>query len=461
MAARGGLRTFFIIWAGQLLSLVGSGMTSFALGVWVFQRTGSATQFAVIALAATLPAVLVSPVAGALVDRWDRRRVMILADTFAALATLVVAALLWAGRLEVWHILIVAALGSTFGAFQGPAYLASVTLLVPKEHFGRASGLAQMARAAAHVLSPLGAGVLMVAIGVHGVILIDFATFLFAVGTLLAVRIPRPAVSEAGAAARGSIWSESAEGWRYIRVRAGLLGMLVLFAALNFILGMVNALSVPMLLSFTSPERLGVIVSVSGVGMLVGSAVMGAWGGPRRQIHGVLGFMAVVGLALALVGLRPSEPLVAAALFGALLCVPVVNGSSQAIWQRKVAPDLQGRVFATRGMFAMAAMPLAYLLSGPLADHVFIPLLDEGGRLAPTALGRLLGTGPGRGIGLMFVLAGLLVVAVSLGAYLYRPLRRVESELPDAVGDGESPAAAAPAGDDGPATAAGAESAAL
>jgi len=106
-------------------------------------------------------------------------------------------------------------------------------------------------------------------------------------------------------------------------------------------------------------------------------------------------------------------------------------------------------------------MPLAYLLSGPLADHVFIPLLDEGGRLAPTALGRLLGTGPGRGIGLMFVLAGLLVVAVSLGAYLYRPLRRVESELPDAVGDGESPAAAAPAGDDGPATAAGAESAAL
>ncbi len=439
MLRQSGMRGFFVIWAGQALSMLGSGLSGFALGVWVYQKTGSATQFAMIALAATLPAVLVSPLAGVLVDRWDRRRVMILSDLGAALGTAALALLYWRGALALWHILVASALGASLGAFQGPAWQASVTLLVPRAHYARASGLAQMAQAAASILAPLLAGVLMLAIGVTGVLLIDLASFLVAMASLLAVRIPRPAADAAGSA-RPGFWREARAGWAAIAERRGLRDMLLLFAALNFLLGMVNALAVPMLLSFTDAARLGGTLSVAGLGMLAGSLLLSIWGGPRRKIHGVLGFLILLGLGVALVGLRPSTALVTAGFFLVMFCAPIVNGSSQVIWQRKVPAGLQGRVFATRGMVAMAAAPLAYLISGPLADRLFVPLLLEGGALAGK-LGHLLGTGPGRGIGLMFLLSGLFTSLISALAYLNRSLRHVETDLPDV----ELPATAAPA----------------
>ncbi|MCP4550024.1 MAG: MFS transporter [bacterium] len=427
---RSGMKTFFIIWAGQLLSMLGSGMTGFAIGIWIFKRTGSATQFAMVALAATLPAVLISPLAGALVDRWDRRTVMIVSDIAAACTTLVLAALLWVDCLQLWHILAMTALGSCFGSFQGPAYQASVTMLVPKEHFGRASGLAQMARALGNILSPLLAGALIMFIGLRGIIIIDFATFLFALGTLLAVRIPSPPVSEDAKKLAGSIWRESFQGWTYIRERSGLLAMLILFAMLNFILGMVSALNVPMMLSFTTEARMGAIISMASVGMLIGSIVMSAWGGSQRRVPGIMVNLFFVGLGVAVVGLRAHGMFVIAGYFLAMFCVPLAGGCAQVIWQNKVPADIQGRVFATRGMVSMAMMPVAYLISGPLADRVFTPMLLEGGRLADS-VGRVIGVGPGRGIGFMFVLAGLLVSFTVVIAYLNPRLRNVEDELPD------------------------------
>ncbi len=429
-----GMRTFFIIWSGQLLSLLGSGLTGFALGVWVFQRSGSATQFAMIALAGTLPAILISPVAGVIVDRWDRRKVLILSDSGAALMTLLLALLFWREQLDLWHILVATSLSSLMGAFQGPAYMASVTLLVPKSQLGRASGMAQVARAMSYLLAPLLGGLLMVTIGVGAVMLIDFATFLFALGTLLVVRIPNPDFAEKESGKRGSFLRDARAGWTFIHERAGLLWMLILFAALNFILGMVNALTPPMLLAFTTPEKLGGILSLSGIGMLLGSLAMSVWGGPRRRINGTLGFLLLIGIGIGLVGLRPTEWIVALGFFIAMAAAPIVNGCSQAIWQSKVPPGLQGRVFATRGMVSMAAMPLAYLLSGPLADRVFEPMLRADGSLAASA-GAWVGVGPGRGIGLMFVIAGVLVTFVTLIGWLSPHLRKVEDELPDAIDD--------------------------
>jgi len=189
------VRVFALVWFGQLISITGSGLTEFGLSVWVFQRTGSTTQFALTFLAFTLPRILLSPLAGTLVDRWDRRRAMLLSDTGAALTTLAIALLLIAGRLEVWHIYIATAISSSLSAFQRPAYKATITLLVPKEHYGRASGMVSLARSIPSLVSPALAGFLIVAIGLEGVILIDFATFLFAVFTLLLVRFPRPEIS--------------------------------------------------------------------------------------------------------------------------------------------------------------------------------------------------------------------------------------------------------------------------
>ena len=427
-----GFRTFLLIWFGQLISLTGSGLTGFALGVWVYQRTGSVTQFALISLSTALPGIVFSPIAGALVDRWDRRIAMLLSDSGAGLCTLILALLFLSGRLEVWHIYIAMAISSSFSAFQWPAYSAATTLLVPKEHLGRASGMVQLGEAAAQLASPAMAGVLMGVISVPGVMLVDFVTFLFAVFTLLVVRVPRPEITLEGQASRGSLLAEAGFGWTYISARPGLLGLLLFFAMTNFATGFVQVLYTPLVLSFTTAAVLGVLLSTGGVGFLVGSLMMSVWGGPKRRIYGIFGAQLLMGAVLFLAGFPPQAWILGVAAFLFFFSLPITNGCSQAIWQIKTAPDVQGRVFAVRRMIAWASLPLSYLLAGPLADQIFEPLLFESGPLAGS-LGQIIGVGDGRGTALLFILSGCIILLATLAAYLYLPLRRVEAELPDIV----------------------------
>jgi DHA3 family macrolide efflux protein-like MFS transporter len=426
------VNTFLTIWLGQVISLVGSGLTGFALGVWVFEQTGSATQFALIGLSAVLPRVILSPLAGAVVDRWDRRRVMILSDAGAGLSTLAVVLLLRTNQLETWYIYALTFVSAAFGTLQWPAFAATTSLLVSKKNLGRANGLVQFGQAASEILAPALAGVLMGIIQLGGVILIDVGTFVFAVITLLLVRFPRPEASPEREPARTTLSNDLTLGWRYISARPGLKGLLLFFAVVNFLWGMVGALITPMILSWTSSDELGLIIAIAGAGMLAGSLLMSVWGGPQRRINGVLSFELLSGFCFMLIGLRPSFWLVAAGAFGAHVTIAVVFGSNQAIWQSKVAPEIQGRVFATQQMVARAAAPLAYLLAGPLADRVFNPLLTTDGPLA-SGIGQILGTGSGRGIGLIFLLMGAVKVAVALIGRSNPRIGNVEDELPDAI----------------------------
>jgi len=421
------MHVFFIVWAGQTASIVGSALTSFALGIWVYQQTGSFTQFALIGLFTVLPRVLLSPLAGVLVDRWSRRMVMILADAGAGVCTLALALLFHAGTIEIWHIYLLSGISAVFGTLQWPAYSAATTLLVNKEQLGRANGMIQLGQALSEILAPALAGVLVLTTHVQGVILVDFATFLIAVGTLLFVRFPEPAKKPTTSTGIASLWSEMGFGWRYIVARPGLLGLLVFFALVNFLWGMVGALITPMILGFASADLLGIIISIAGIGMLCGSLIMSAWGGPKNQVAGILLFELSSGICFMLIGLRPWAWLVALGVFGAHLTIAVINGSNQTIWQRKVAPEIQGRVFATRQMIARSTAPLAYAIAGPLADRVFEPLVNAGG------FTQIVGAGVGRGVGLLFIVMGIVKVAISLGAYLSPRIRHIEEELPEAV----------------------------
>jgi DHA3 family macrolide efflux protein-like MFS transporter len=429
-----GFRTFLLIWLGQSVSLIGSGLTGFALGVYVYQRTGSVTQFALISLSTALPGILFSPIAGALVDRWDRRRAMILSDLGAGLCTLSLALLLLTSRLQVWHIYIAMALSSTFSSFQWPAYSATVTLLVPKEQYGRSSGMIQLGEAVAHILSPVLAGVLIGLIRVQGVMLIDFGTLLFAVAMLLIVRVPRPPETAEGRSGRGSLLREAAYGWTYIRARPGLFGLLLFFAATNFSAGIVGVLFTPLVLSFSSADVLGLLMSIGGLGFMAGSLTMSAWGGPKRRVYGILGSSVLMGAVLFVAGIPPSLWTLGPAAFWYFYSLPIMNGCSQAIWQSKTAPDVQGRVFAVRRMIAWSSTPLAYIVAGPLADRVFEPLLAEGGALADS-VGRIIGVGPGRGMGLLFIIMGFLILLAVLAAFSHPRVRRVELDLPDHVAE--------------------------
>jgi MFS transporter, DHA3 family, macrolide efflux protein len=424
------IRTFGLMWLGQLVSLIGSGISRFALGVWVYQRTGSATDFALITLCAFLPGLLVAPFAGALIDRWDRRWTLFWSDLGPAVGTLAIFLLLRADALQVWHIYAVAVLASVFNTFQWPAYMVATTLLVPKRQLGRANGLLQFGQATAEVLAPVLAGLLISVIGLAGVVAIDLVTFLFAAATLLLIRIPRPPAS--GAGRKGSLLSEAAYGWTFIRERPGLLGLLLYFAMINLVFSISSVLATPLVLSFAPPAVLAGVLAASSAGLLAGSVVMTVTGGPRPRIHGVLGFGLLFGLALAIAGLRPDPVLIAAGLFLAMFGAPLINGSSQAIWQVKVPPDVQGRVFAVRRLIAQLTAPLGFLSAGPLADYVFRPLLVEGGPLAGS-VGRVLGVGPGRGIGLIYLSLAALPVLASLWGYARPRVRRVEEDLPDAI----------------------------
>ncbi len=429
-----GMGVFMTIWLGQLISLLGSGLTGFALGVWIFESTGRATPFVLTALFSSLPNLLLSPVAGVVADRWNRRWIMIISDTAAALMTLFIMVMVFSGRLQIWHIYLTAFIGSAFGAFQNPAYTASVTMLVPKEQLGRASGLLQSGQAIRTLLSPVLAGFLFVTIGLKNIILIDFVTFFFAVGTLMIVVIPQPEYLATETQKKESIWKQSLFGLTYIKNRVGLLSMLLYFALVNFLLSATNVLLTPLVLTFTDARTLGFIQAVLGAGMLLGSIAMSAWGGPKRKMMGVYGFIAMMGVGMVIISLSPSPWMVGAGLFVALAGVPIAAGCSQVIWQTKVEPGIQGRVFAIRGMIATAITPLAFVTAGLVPDKILEPLMRQGGGLGDT-VGQVIGTGPGREFALMYLVSGLLMLVVTAVAYLFPRMRLVEDELPDMLPD--------------------------
>lgn len=428
-----GMRTFVVVWAGQFVSIIGSGLTSFALGVWIYQETGSTTLFALNLLAYALPSLVLSPVAGALADRWDRRLLMMVSDTGAGISTLIIAILAATNQLEIWHIYLATAVNSSCSTFQWPAYSAATTLLVPKDQLGRAAGMVQIGEAVSQLLAPAIAGAMLVVTGLQGVLIVDFVTFLCAIFSLALVRFPKPTVTTEGEAGRGSIWQEAGYGWHYISARPGLLGLLIVFALSNFLFGLMSPLLAPMILEIADAQVLGWLSSLMGAGMLIGTLVVSVWGGPKRRVHGVLAGMAVMGLFIIFFGIRPWIPLMGIAGFGAMFLSPIINASSQALWQSKVAVDVQGRVFAVRRMIAWSVMPLAYLIAGPLADHVFNPLLVDDGAFVDGLIGLIFGVGAGRGIGLFIGVIGLLSIIVSLSGYLNPRIRLVEDELPDAV----------------------------
>lgn len=426
-----GARTFVAIWIGQLVSLIGTGLTNFALGVWIYQRTGSATQLTIIYLFGALPAILTLPLAGALVDRWSNRRAMLFSNIGAGLSTLPLVLLLWLDRLEVWSICLIVVSRSIFMAFLNPAYTAAVVRLIPKEQFGRASGMMQASQAAAQIAPPLLAGVLVVTIGIHNVILIDVSSYLFALVTLLIINIPALEKTVAPGEKK-SLLREAIYGWTYIRERPGLLALLVYFAAVNFVLGIVQVLFTPLLLSFTDARVLGTVLAISGAGFLAGSVLMSVWGGPRNRVRGILGFGFLLGISIVLSGARASAPFIAVTMFMVFFIAPFINGCSEAIWLSKTMPEVQGRVFATRRMIGFSSLPVAYLLAGLLADKVFEPLVAIGGPLSDS-VGRIIGEGPGRGIGLLYIVAGTLTLLTPVISYLYPRLRKVEEELPDVM----------------------------
>lgn len=432
-AAPKNMRAFTLIWFGQLVSMLGTGMTNFALSFWIFEETGQATALSIAIFCFVAPSIVLSPIAGAIVDRSNRKLVMILTDLAAGVVTIVWLLLVVFGDLQIWQIYVGNVIAGAFSSFQFPAFSAAVSLMIPKEQFGRAAGMMDFAGAASGILAPALAGALLAPIGLGGIMAIDVATFVFGILAVLAVRIPQPERSPDEPAELPSIWQDSLFGFKYIWARPSLLGLQLVFASINFLAAFGTAIMVPMILAHTAnnEKTLATVMTVGAVGGVVGGVIMSTWGGPKRRVHGVLGGMVVASLlGPTVMGLARGAVGWAAGAFAEQGTIPILNGSNQAIWQAKVPPSMQGRVFATRRMIAQITFPLALLFAGPLADKVFEPAM-MGGTPLSAAFGWLVGTGPGAGMSLMLVFSGLLGAAVGVGGYLFPAVRNAEDILPD------------------------------
>lgn len=427
------MRTFWALWAGMLVSGIGTGLGSFALGVWIYEKTGSITLFATAGLIGMTTGLILTPLIGSVADRYDRRKIMLTSNLVSAVTAGIMAALLGTGNLQVWHIYPLVFVLGLSGMFQGPAMGATVSLLVPRHQLVRMSGLFQTVGSVIQIVMPLIAGVLVGAIGYHYVIAIDVTTFLVAAAVLFTLKFPRVPVS-AGTVVHRSVFHDTLFGWNYIRERKGLLALLFLFALTSVSLGIVTVLLTPLILSFATPTELGSVSSAGAAGTMLGAMILAAWGGPKVRVWGIFGALIIQGSILLLGGLQPSIPLIAISAFIFMSTGPFVAGASQAIWQSKVSLDIQGRVFAIRQMVTMTAAPIAYAVAGPLADGVFEPLLAPGGALAGS-VGQVIGVGEGRGVGFLFMVLGVFIMILTCLFFLNPRLRHVESELPDARRD--------------------------
>lgn len=402
-------RPFFTIWVGQIFSLLGSSLVQFALVWYLTASTGSAVVLATATFVALLPEVFLGPFAGALVDRWNRRRVMIAADLGIALATVGLALLFWGGMIQTWHIYVVLFIRSLGGAFHYPAMAASTSLMVPEKHLARVAGMNQTLRGVMGIVSPALGAFLLGVLPMYGILAIDVVTAIIAILPLVITAIPQPmrADGEKVVTPR-QVLLDVKEGLQFVLTWPGLLGILILAVVLNFLFAPAGTL-MPLLVSKHfggGPFHLGLMEALFGVGIIIGGVALSIWGGFKRKIITSLSGIAGMGVGAILTGLAPANLFVLAVVGMAVtgMMNPLANGPLQAILQSRVPPEKQGRVFTLVGSFAMAMMPLSMVVAAPVAELL--------------------------GIQVWYILAGGMCVLLALGAMLIKPIINIENDRP-------------------------------
>ena len=401
-------------------------MTNFALIVWTWEVTGSATALGLVTVFTQLPSLAVALFAGAIIDRCDRKVAIIAGDSIAALSTLTILLLSATGQLQLWHLFVINGINGIFGEIQQLAYSASVSLMVPKQHYVRVSSLKSMLHYAPNILSPALAGALYPLTGLVGIAAIDLLTFAVGVSTVLWVKIPQPPRSESNVHPP-KLWQELSFGCRYIIARSSLLGFFALELLFWFAhdLGAVMHRSSILARTNGNAEVLGMVSAAAGIAGIIGAIALTVWGGPKRRIQGFLGSAIAVGVSKTLFALGQSLSIWIPMQLCSSLNFPLLTSSGTAIWLEKTPPEVQGRVFAAQSFGLGVVSTVATAIAGPLADWLFEPAMQPGGALTPW-FGTLFGTGPGSGMALLYAVASLGLILVGILGYSWPLVRQIE-----------------------------------
>jgi DHA3 family macrolide efflux protein-like MFS transporter len=420
---------FYVIWAGQFVSMIGTMLTSFGLGVWLFQRTGSVLDFAQLTLFSTLPALVLMPWSGSVADRFDKRAILVASEALALACTALMGWLFWTGRFQVWELFALQTILSVSMAFQGPAAYAAITALVPKSQFGRASGMFQVASAVAQLGAPLAAAALLGVIGIEGIIAIDVATFAVALIGMVLAKFP-PSAPKTAKARRGA-FRDLAWAIGFLRERPTMAALYGYTSMGAFLSGMVMVLISPMVLANYSAQVLAWITTSGAVGVLAGGLLMVVWGGLKHWTPHVLALNAVQGAAIAVGGFSNRVEILCAAAFVVMFCSTALAGCMAGVWRRKVPRDRQGSFGALQQAVSLSLMPASAVLGGVLAFYLFEPALLPSG-IWFDSVGSWFGHGKGRGTAFLFFVIGLSGLAVALGSLTHRRLYRFETDVKDA-----------------------------
>lgn len=397
---------FLILWSGDFVSSVGSGLTSFGLGVYIFQQTQKASLMALVTLLAFLPSLLLSVPAGVLADRYDRRILMILGDSLSAVGLLFILCCLMRGKAEIWQICVGVSISSIFASLLEPSYKSTITDLLPPEQYSKASGLVQLAGSSKYLLSPILAGFLLGIADIRLLLLIDICTFFVTVSTTLAVR--KGLADRTALQRKVSLLADMKEGWTGLTANKGVLLLAIMGSFITFCLGVLQTLASPMVLSFSDSTVLGTMMTVMALGMLVSSFVLGSITIKKGYVRLLTASLFGAGICMALFGLRENIVFIGTSGFLFFAMLPFANTSIDCLIRTNIKNQIQGRVWGLIGLISQLGYVAAYAVSGILADYVFTPLLLPNGILAGS-VGKLLGTGAGRGIGFFIILAGLLL----------------------------------------------------
>jgi DHA3 family macrolide efflux protein-like MFS transporter len=431
-----GLVGLLIVWIGQIISILASGMSGVGLSIWMFEQTKSATAMGLMQVSFILPFLILSPIAGVMVDRYNRKLMMMVSDFAAVTATFAILILQATGHLQFWHLYAANMLYGLGNTFQWPAYSAAISTMVPKEQYGRANGLMSLLDAGPGVLAPILAGAVLAISKVNGltfILSIDVVTFFIALGALAFVYVPQPEKTVEGQKEKGSMWKEAAYGFTYIFKRPSLLGLQMVFFFGNLFYSLGFTVLAPMILLRTGNNSMifGTVNSAMAIGGVAGGIIMSAWGGFKKRTHGVLAGWALSGIFAAIFGFGTSLAFWIPFIVAEALVSPLVNTSNQSIWQAKVAPDIQGRVFSARRLIAWFSQPIAPIIAGVLADKWLEPSMTSGTSHLAITFRSWVGTDPGSGMALLFIFCGLGSAMVGLSGYFFPFIRNAESILLD------------------------------
>lgn len=402
---------FYILWTGQLLSRVGSGISVFAIGIYLFQQTGSTSTYSLFLLSAFLPSVLLAPIGGVLADRKDRKLMMVVGDICSSIGIFFTIVMLLLYPDQHWPLYIGIGISSLGVGFHSPAFKASVTDLIDTQIYSKASGLIQLAEASRYLVSPIIAGFLLTRFSLSTVLAIDLLTFFVAALTVLLVR--NMTIQSVYKDKKEKIIKDFTNGLTYIGTNNTVRQLLYVTTVVTFLTGVLQVLMVPLVLSFTDPQTLGVIQSVAASGMIVGSLFIGVWSKAGNQYTILTWSLMGAGVFYLLIGMSTDSALFMMTAFCFFLTLPFVNTSLEVLFRQNITSEMQGRTWALISLISQAGLLVALATTGMLADRLFNPLLTRDGYLAEI-IGQIVGVGPARGSGLMAMISGCSLVILSV-----------------------------------------------